>query len=474
MSTRYRRRNALGASPGESGLGVKPSTVPKPATSGLTRDQPRFSRWLICFPLFATLFLAKWAVPFGPRDLAMAWPLIFLAILIGVISGRVEFDPRRLMLWLAVVGYLGIVQAVRGDSFSLASMLLMMAIYFAYAVRVKGMAKYDVFAVFSRFAMIVAICGIAQFALQFVLPRAVVFPIESWLPRSMLIQNYNYLNPLSYGSAILKSNGVFALEPSFFSQFLAIAMIAELSLANRWPRIALYAAGIVVSYSGTGIIILLVTLPMLIIAQRRWDLLGAGVAGLALLGLFAEQLNLGLFIERAGEFTSVGSSGFERFTGALFLFEQFLWDNPVRAMFGFGAGSFQDFSLRANLPVAEMALTKIVLEFGLIGSALTFGFLGYCLRSVNAPNPVKLAVVVMFFMSGIYTSASHGIALTVLVWIGAVPDSPRERWLASRRRSLASVEQKRRGGEPDRGASGRGTAGVGTGGRRERGLSEVS
>lgn len=453
---------------------MTPSAAAKSATPGLSRDQPRFSRWLICFPLFATLFLAKWAVPFGPRDLAMAWPLIFCAIAIGVVSTRMEFDPRRLMFWLLVVGYLGIVQAFRGDSFSLASMLLMMAIYFAYAVRVKDMANYDVFAVFSRFAMIVAVFGIAQFALQFVLPRAVVFPIETWLPRSMLIQNYNYLNPLSYGSAILKSNGVFTLEPSFFSQFLAIAMIAELSLANRWPRIALYAAGMVVSYSGTGIIILLITLPMLIIARRRWDLLGAGLFGLAVLAVFAEELNLGLFLERAGEFSSVGSSGFERFTGALFLFEQFLWDNPWRAMFGFGAGAFQDFSLRANLPVAEMALTKILLEFGLIGTALTFGFLGYCLRNTNAPNSVKLAVVVMFFMSGIYTSASHGIALTVLVWIGAVPASSRERWLARRRRSLAAREQKPYSAALDQGNPGHGTTGAGAAGRRERGFSEVS
>lgn len=474
MNTRYRRRNATGTPPGESGSRVVPKVTPAPSVPGLTRDQPRFSRWLVCFPLFATLFLAKWAVPFGPRDLAMAWPLIFGAILIGLFSARMEFDPRRLMLWLVVVGYLGIVQAVRGDSFSLASMLLMTAIYFAYAVRVKAVANYDVFAVFSRFAMIVAIFGIAQFALQFVLPRAVVFPIETWLPRSMLIQNYNYLNPLSYGSTILKSNGVFTLEPSFFSQFLAIAMIAELSLANRWPRIALYAAGIVVSYSGTGIIILLVTLPMLIVSRRRWDLLGAALVGLAVLAVFAEQLNLGLFIERAGEFSSVHSSGFERFTGAIFLFEQFLWDNPWRALFGFGAGAFQDFSLRAHLPVAEMALTKILLEFGLIGSALTFGFLGYCLRSVNAPNTVKLAVVVMFFMSGIYTSASHGIALTVLVWLGAVPDASRERWLARRRASLSAREPEAQGAPAARNGSGSGLTVVAGAGRPEREFPQLS
>lgn len=380
---------------------------------------PRGTRWLVLFPLFVTLFLAKWVMPGGPRDFAMAWPLIFGAVLIGVVSGHMRFDPKRLLIYLLLVGFLGAVQVVRGDGFSATSMLLMSAIYLGYTVTVRGAERYDAAQVFGRFAIIIAVCGIAQFVLQFGLPRALVFPIENLLPSGLLIQGYNTQIPIAYGSSVYKANGVFPLEPSFFSQFLAVAIIAELCGRNRWPRLALFGAGMLVSYSGTGIVILMVAMPFVILGYRRWDLLAVGGLALAVLLVFADQLNLALYLERAGEFTSTRSSGFERFVGALYLFDQFLWADPMRALFGFGSGQFQDFSLRADLPVSEMALSKIVFEFGLLGALATFAFLGYCLTRSGAPGPFKIAIAAMFFMSGIYTSASHGIALTVLVWSGA-------------------------------------------------------
>lgn len=384
--------------------------------SKLDSSAPKLDHWLLLTPLFATLFLSKWRTPVGPSDFAMAWPLIFGAVLVGLAIGRMRFEPRRLLAYLFLLGLLGAIQVLRGDPFSLSSLLLMMSIYLTYTVAVNQSSKIDVFRVLTLFASIVAICGLAQFSLQFVLPRAAVFPIENLLPNSMLIQNYNMQIPLSYGSKILKANGIFALEPSFYSQFLAVAIIAELSMAGRLARIALYGAGMLVAYSGTGIIVLLVTLPVVMIIKRRADLLLLGLLILLLLALFAEPLNLSVFLERAGEFSSKGSSGFERFTGALYLFEQFLWNDPSRALLGFGPGSFASFAVRADLPVAEMAFTKIIFEFGLIGGFATLFFLGYCVTRSAAPGSVKLAVAVMFAMSGIYTAVSHGIALSLLVW----------------------------------------------------------
>lgn len=389
----------------------------------------RLHRWILLTPLFTSLFLSKWVAPGAPVDFGMAWPLIFAAVLLGMLTGAMRFEPKRLMAYLVLLGLLGGVQVLRGDAFSMTSLILMMAIYLMYALSVPQSRHVDVFRVMSLFATITAICGLYQFAFQFVLPRQFIFPIETLIPKSFLIQNYNYMQPLSYGSRLFKANGIFCLEPSFFSQFMAVAIIAELSMAGRLRQVALYMAGMVVAYSGTGIIILMIALPMVIVVKRRGDILVLGLVGLVVLGLFAEQLNLGLFLERAGEFTNKGSSGFERFTGALYLFEQFLWKDWARALLGFGPGSFVSFAVRADQPVSEMALTKIFFEFGIVGGLATIFFLGYCLTRSQAPGTVKLAVTVMFAMSGIYTAVSHGIALTVLVWARAYqpkaePDAP--------------------------------------------------
>lgn len=444
------KSTASDTAPGRRSFGTGPRTAD--AVRSLRSD-----RWLVLLPLFTTLFLAKWVMPGGPRDFAMAWPLIFGALLLGVITGRMRFDTPRLLFFLLLIGTLGAVQVMRADGFSPTSMLLMASIYLAYTVTVTGARDYDTAVVLSRFAVIVAVLGIAQFALQFALPRALVFPIENLLPKALVIQGYNAQIPISYGSSIYKANGVFPLEPSFFSQFLAVAVIAELCGRNRWPRLVLFGAGLLVSYSGTGIIILMIALPIVIIAYRRWEFLVAGLLALMLMLMFSGPLNLDLYLQRAGEFSSVRSSGFERFVGALYLFEQFLWDDPLRALLGYGSGQFQDFSLRANLPVSEMALSKIVFEFGLLGALAIFAFLGYCLSRSSAPLAFKVAVAVMFFMSGIYTSTSHGIALTVLVWSGAwaaasVTGASRERKADAKRsggaRKSAAASRKRRDARP--------------------------
>lgn len=376
--------------------------------------------WLAYTPLISTTILAKLVMPGLPPDFALAWPLIFAAVVIGLASGRMRLDGPRLTFFLVAITVMGMSQMLRGIDYSLPSFLLMMAVYFTYVVSVPraGRGIDDALDLFSRLALAIAIAGIAQFALQFVIGAQFAYPIENLLPRDVLISGYNNMPVLSYGSTIHKANGVFLLEPSFFSQLLAIAVIVELVTRNRWPWLATYAAGLMVSYSGTGLMILAVVMPVLIVKRARWNFLwlAAGVALVAI--LFAKPLNLDLFLERATEFGNTRSSGFERFVGPFYVFEKFLWIDPMRGAFGLGAGTYRAFAARADFPAAEMALHKIFFEFGLIGGLLNLGFLVYCVNRSQAPIELRLGVIVMFFMSGIYTSAAHGLSLSLLIWPG--------------------------------------------------------
>jgi hypothetical protein len=384
----------------------------------------RLAVFFLLAPLVATTFLAKWAVPFGPRDLGMSWPLILVAVLVGWMTGRLRIDPVRCAALFLLIGFLGAVQVLRGDVFSLPSLLLMAAIFGCYVMSIGAAppSRHDALRLFLTVSAVIAAASVAQFGLQFVVGRDLAFPVDNLLPRALLIEGYNNQIPIADGTRIQKANGVFLLEPSFLSQLMAVAIVAELSQQGgpwtlpRLARLGGFAAALLLSYSGTGLLVLAVGLPVLIIVQRRWMLMLLGLLLLGLAVTFQEQLRLDIYLERAGEFTSVRSSGFERFVSPFLMFEEFLWRDPWRSLFGIGAGSYPWHERIAFYPAAEMAYSKIIFEFGVLGAIATFAFLLWVVLTSRAPLALRVTVVVMFFMSGLYTAASHGMALTLLAW----------------------------------------------------------
>jgi hypothetical protein len=269
-------------------------------------------------------------------------------------------------------------------------------------------------------ATIIALCGIGQYVLQFFVNTAYVFPMENFLPADWRVTGFNMQAPIAYGSSIYRANGIFMQEPSFFSQFLAIAVLAELMGPARLWRVALYGAAILASYSGTGLVILAVCMPVLILASRRWGLMIAIAIVLLLLFLAAPYLHIDHLIARIGEFGSERSSAYERFVGGFRIFEASVAADPWKMLFGYGAGSYRDLVHGLNHPAAEMALFKIVVEYGLVGTLLYFGFVLFCIFSARGPFVLRLALAVSLFMNGAYNTFVHSLALALLVWPASV------------------------------------------------------
>jgi hypothetical protein len=272
---------------------------------------------------------------------------------------------------------------------------------------------------FRNLSTAIAIAGVLQFVLQFVAGSAAAFPIEHFVPDAYRTQGYNDMAVLSYGSHIYKATGFVMLEPSYFCQLCALGLTAELVHKSRAWRLMAYVAAIVVSYSGTGLLVLAVTLPMLVIAHRRWDLVLKGLVVLAVLALLIQPLNLGVTLNRLTEFNSSGSSAYERFVGWTDLFADKVWNNPSRALFGYGSGSF--FDMAAGYRAGEMTHAKIIFEFGVLGGLLYFAFIFYCLLGARAPLVLRMGILVAYFMNGAYSPSLTGFALTLLLW-PAPPD----------------------------------------------------
>ncbi len=386
----------------------------------------RVTALLLYIPLVATTILTKIAVaPLSP-DISVAVPCIILTPLIGVILGRVRIDPVRATLFLVVMSLLWFMQVFSGNSFSLPSMLLLTALFSTMTVYLDLPACHwrRAMRVFLDLSLFLAAAGILQFVLQFVVDIRYAFPIEHFLPQRLLIQHFHYLNPLRYGGSTYKSNGVFLLEPSQFSQLLAVALIGELVTLSRKWRCLLYVLGMVVAYSGTGMIILAICLPLLIGRLRRWDILALMTMVAMLLLVLSNVLQLDIFVHRLGEVGSERSSGFARFVGGFYAFADWLWPDTARALFGYGAGSFGEASRQFVVPAAEMPLNKIVFEFGIVGSLALFGFLLACLIRSHGPGLFRTAVGLSFFLNGLYVPTAQGIALTVMIWSGAILAAP--------------------------------------------------
>lgn len=386
----------------------------KRALRGLALDE-----WLVLAPLVGVTLLAKLALPpLGAMGIAIGGLLNFAIMLIALAWGRFSVDP-----WLAVgfgffFAYAGICPLMTGQDFSPGSLAFLLMLHLPYLVAPRRAEPLQAGVVkrFSGLCWFLAWCGIGQHVLQLVAGPTWAFPIESFMPASLLVQAFNTQGVLAYGSELYRTNGVFLLEASFFSQLLAVGLALEVALHQRWIRAGVMALAMVLSSSGTGFLVLALCLPVLALAYRRWQLVPLLVVGAAVLMLASEQLNLDVMLNRAGEFESEGSSAFSRFVGAFYLFDELLWNDPVKAMLGYGAGAFRDFAPKVSVVVAEMAIPKMIFEYGLIGGGAYFGLLSWVVFRSRAPLILRVAVFATFFLNGALTVFSHGLALALLAW----------------------------------------------------------
>lgn len=393
------------------------------ATDSIAERGGALRSLVLCTPMVAATLLSKFSIPpYGARGIGITLPLVLGIMVLGLLFSQFRVAPARLSGFAITMALLGLSQVVRNDAFSLQSLLLLATLHLPFVLQLTGNAeqlKRDFLRAsnfFQGLALLCALCAIAQFALQFVMPRTWLFPFESFLPDAYRVHLFNPEATLGYGSSVYRANGVFLFEPSYLSQLLAVSIVMELCLRNRWWQLLICGAGMLVSYSGTGLIVLALCLPIAVIAKRRWDFLILALLLMAVVVMFSQNLYLDSLLSRTHELSSSGSSGFARFVGGFYLFDQFLWGDALRTLFGYGAGSFRDYSAVAHYPVAEMPLFKMVFEFGLLGAALYFTFLGYCLFANGAPPLLALALGMTFLLNGLYVPFSHALALSLLIW----------------------------------------------------------
>lgn len=384
-------------------------------------DRDWIASLILYMPLIGVTFLAKIAFVIGGSEIIIGLPIILAALLLGVLTGRLKPHPVRFSLYLMVMAVMAGLSAFAAPTFVPSSLALVLVVPLAASFQLNG-AGFDSEVHQRRildYALFFCLVGIAQYLSQFVIGPKLAFPIDNFGPRGVIgiTKGYNAIIPIKYGASTLKANGVFLLEPSYYSQTLAAGFALEATGPRRLKRLACFIAGFAVAYSGTGFLMLGPAIAVLIVAEKRYEiffyLLIAGLVGV----LFAKPLGLQPMLDRADEFGSTRSSGYMRYVGGWHLFEQYLWPYPNRALFGLGSGMMFRTTPWPMFFTAETGWVKILIEFGLVGFISYFGFLFFCIFSSKQPLSVRACIAVTPMLSGILDPWSHALALGLLVWM---------------------------------------------------------
>jgi hypothetical protein len=265
-----------------------------------------------------------------------------------------------------------------------------------------------------------ALIGVLQFMGQFVVGVDVAFFMDKHLPESVTVTGYNSLIPLYWSSPVFKSNGVFFLEPSLFCQFLAVAVVAELLLKPKAFRLLILAAGLVSSYSGTGLTMLALFLPFYFLHHGHFRLfLFAAIVSLVLI-FFGDAISIDAFTRRLSEFSDVQSSGWARFLSMFRVLQEVVFANGLTFFIGRGPGTVQEQFQQFSFYAFDPTWGKVIYEYGLIGSLVYFSF--FYLSFCKGPKGLRFAVGYTYlFLGGYLLNASVLMQVAALVvWVRSI------------------------------------------------------
>lgn len=323
--------------------------------------------------LGSALLLQRFGVPAGGKAINVVGFVGLAAAAIGLARGSLVLDPTRLaaFIGLCLLTVLGMAcNQIFPNRFQIAPSLqsllqFLLLSSFATVSFAKPLPETVFFRRVADLLGIVAVAGLLQFAAQFV--GLQLFSFKGFIPAALSFEDgYNLTIPTGF-AGLFKSNGFFLLEPSIFSQLMAVALMVELLSLRRTRYLSLFLLAMLVSLSGTGWIVLASFVATVAFSLGiRGIVLAAGtVALLALFGAGVAVLapDVGAaFGARMDEVSLIGTSGHLRFVTPFWLFGDVLRADPPAFLYGLGAGVSERlvmaYDYDVNTPV------KIALEFG--------------------------------------------------------------------------------------------------------------
>lgn len=370
--------------------------------------------------LLASIVLQKVALPGTAGVFPLNLVIFPMMAALAFALGALEID-RRALVWLAAFLAVAALSTALSPSphVSLFSLAFLLVVQLPLVFRLVGQKSYaDLLNFVSTLGCFFAAVGALQFAAQFVVGSHIAFFLDTGLPEALLMKGYNSMIPLYWTSSVLKSNGVFFLEPSLFCQFTAIALVAELLCGARVLRLILLAAGLLASYSGTGLTMLALFLPFYLGRHGQLHLIVVALLIAVTVYVFSDALVLDAFTRRIGEFSDDQSSGWARFASMFIVLRDTIFTNDFTFALGRGAGTVQENFQRLPYYAFDPTWGKIIYEYGLVGAAAYVMYFRHTFCS--GPAGLRFAVGYTYLVLGGYLLDPAVLmqAAALVVWPG--------------------------------------------------------
>lgn len=376
---------------------------------------------LIILMLSVTIFI-KFGIPIGGNQLFAAMGIIFAAAGYGFVAGYLEVQKTRLMLYALLLGGLALTQIFNYSTMAVNSFIVLCMVHLPYIFTLKkettDPGKELVF--YQKLFVVLAFLGIFQFFIQYIIGDWAFF-LDAHFPQAFIVRDYHGMNALEYEGTIYKPTAFFLQEPSNFSQLLAFAIIIEVMFFKKLWRLALYVFALIMTFSGTGILLLLVLLPIYLVHKKHFFVLIALTCTLVTAPVWAPAVGLGDTVSRATEIQSDKSSAYARFVSPFrVIAESPMLTSPVNLLFGNGAGSgsMKEVPVRVDYERAGSTWSKIFYEYGILGFFLYVLFMGYIVATSGKNRYLCAALLIMFVIMGeyLFPPTVHALILAFIAW----------------------------------------------------------
>lgn len=382
--------------------------------------------------LLSTTVLARFGVELGGESLSVSLAAFYALLGALIVSKQSRVEGTTLLLYGSVlfVAYLSwFINTSYGavSRSSPTSLLFLIALYLPFVIVLRRTTspasdwRWTARA-FGNIAMICATAGVAQFFLQFFVQASWLFDFSPLLPDA--IRNSGTFNTQIPVGDLYKSNGFFLREPSAFSFLMALAAIVELNTEKRWQRVALFVFALLLTYSGTGLLALLVGLMFPLGLKTIGRLVALTIGGALLVVLLGDALHLEFTLNRIQEFGSEHSSAYIRYVAPLHVIASSIDSGPWTALLGHGPGSIQRTS--QSFQAFDPTWAKLIFEYGLIGCAAMLTLVLHALVRSGLPSQIQAVLFSSWLvMGGHLLSPDNVCTLYVLACMWRSDAAPR-------------------------------------------------
>ncbi len=369
----------------------------------------------------------RFAIPFDESQFGFGFLFCLLITVMLAVSSRLTIDPTRMLLYFVAISGCLITLFFKRNEFSTISLLMLFVVYFSYIFSLKLYRDQyiSILGSFQDIMLFCAWCGLIQFLIQFVLSPDYMFPFDLFVPEQLFIPEFNLRIPITDEFIYEKSTGLWFLEPSIWSQFLAFAVIIELRYFNRTKRLMIYLGSIGLCFSGTGPILLISVGAVLVFSQGRFSIVLLAIIGFACIFIFKDVFPFSVFYERLSDFSNPLASGSGRFFATYWAIADLIQQGRFQDLiWGLGPGQLSLIVTNTDYYVQDSSWFKMIVEYGFFG---LFFFSLFFLTALFRKSPDKilsLACLVQYLFLGGYLLSFyvHFLYLVLVVWPEILPD----------------------------------------------------